>query len=413
MKTNQTDDRQTRLRERALQQIKADVTTECQAIRERQDYLPQLEPFLQRLEQTQHPLDVADSDTDSLVISLCVQAPLELIHAAGLRPVKLSCGSFAAAGVAQHRLPALTCPMIKSIAGILESHQDRDIDPMFLIIPTTCDWVVKFPQLCGIDLDQLFYLELPHLRESEKAACHWLEACFDLKDTLEAKTGRRMKAATLRKSIQTFNHGWTLLNQLIEQRKQGRLAASLFMIVTQAFGLERIETWCDNGQTLLESITDRDVTSVRPRVYLTGSPLSFPNFKLLHLIEEAGMQVCADDLCSSERIFPGGVCYDDPSEHGLMKALAQRYHRACTCPTFADNDRRINKLLHTLNQRHIAAVVIHVLKGCHPYDIESKTLEKRLKQEGIKCITIETDYVEEDRQNLLTRLEAFRSTLGE
>ena len=91
--------------------------------------------------------------------------------------------------------------------------------------------------------------------------------------------------------------------------------------------------------------------------------------------------------------------------------MAGTYHQGCLCPVFADNDRRINNILNQRREAAFDGVVSHVLKGCHPYDLESFSLEEPLKAQGLKFIRLETDYTQEDRQNLLTRLEAYRGTI--
>jgi benzoyl-CoA reductase/2-hydroxyglutaryl-CoA dehydratase subunit BcrC/BadD/HgdB len=100
----------------------------------------------------------------------------------------------------------------------------------------------------------------------------------------------------------------------------------------------------------------------------------------------------------------------DSSEYGLVSSLAERYHEGCICPTFANNDRRVNNIL--ANAKEYEGVLFHVLKGCHPYDLESYSIEEKLKQQGLKFLRLETDYTAEDSRSLLVRLEAFRQTLG-
>ena len=56
-------------------------------------------------------------------------------------------------------------------------------------------------------------------------------------------------------------------------------------------------------------------------------------------------------------------------------------------------------------------MIFHVLKGCHPYDMESCLLEAPIKAKGLKFLRLETDYTAEDSRNLLTRIEAFQQTL--
>jgi benzoyl-CoA reductase/2-hydroxyglutaryl-CoA dehydratase subunit BcrC/BadD/HgdB len=144
---------------------------------------------------------------------------------------------------------------------------------------------------------------------------------------------------------------------------------------------------------------------------LVLTPIVFPNFKIPRLIEEAGLRVAMDDLCSSERVLPGPTHLAEDTKDGVTKALAQRYHLGCLCPTFADDDRRINGIVSPERLKIIRGVVFHLLKGCHPFDLESMVLEKKIKESGLKFIRIETDYTKEDGPTILTRLEAFRATL--
>jgi benzoyl-CoA reductase/2-hydroxyglutaryl-CoA dehydratase subunit BcrC/BadD/HgdB len=178
----------------------------------------------------------------------------------------------------------------------------------------------------------------------------------------------------------------------------------------QAFMLDNVESWTDRVETLLGNY-HRPRTEVLADVFLAGSPILFPNFKLLELIEEAGMFIAADELCTSERNLTSVPVYDDLSEYGLLKALSERSMLSCHCPTFTDNRRREKNILDTMRTQGMSGVIFHVLKGCHPYDIESFAFEKSVRERGFHFLKIETDYSQEDRQAILTRLEAFRGTL--
>ena len=123
------------------------------------------------------------------------------------------------------------------------------------------------------------------------------------------------------------------------------------------------------------------------------------------------MFIAADELCTSERNLVSTTVYDELSEYGLLKALAEKYQLSCSCPTFADNDRRLKNILSIMRDYNIKGIVYHLLKGCHPYDIESFHFEKVFKENGFHFMKIETDYSKEDRENILCRLEAFRETL--
>ena len=202
------------------------------------------------------------------------------------------------------------------------------------------------------------------------------------------------------------------LEGLFEAKRGGRVSASAAQAVCNSFFLDAPETWTERLSAALPALRGRAPEGARPKVFLAGSPAFFPNLKILALMEEAGLSAAYDDLCSSERLLPGPIPVDDPSEPALIKAMAQRYHQGCLCPTFSDNDRRVNSILSPANKGRFKGVVYHVLKGCHPFDLESLSLEAKIKEAGLKFLRVETDYGPEDSQNILTRLEAFRASLG-
>jgi benzoyl-CoA reductase/2-hydroxyglutaryl-CoA dehydratase subunit BcrC/BadD/HgdB len=397
-------------RQRRLKKVRQAVKTEFEEARrqlqQRADYLPLWDYFLDLLMRPLEPGRLQSAVDRPLVEHLCNQAPYELFHAMGVHPLRLGSGCFAAGRLAADRLPVLVCPMLKATLGM---ERIRGTSPASAprVVPTTCDWVVKFPQMTAATAPETRFLELPHLRQSEKGQRRWLEEIYGLVRWLERQTGRKLKRRTLRASVAIFMQAWEALGQLIELRRKGLVAGVWFLVVANSFMLDSIESWTAKVRQVLDTVAAHGAVAAGKGVFLAGSPIVFPHFKLLQLIEAAGMTVCADDLCTSERIWPGAVCYDDTSIYGLLRALAERYHKACICPTFADNERRVNGILNTLRAHDIRGVVFHLLKGCHPFDIESFDLEKTLKERGYSFLKIETDYGPEDSRNIMTRLEAF------
>lgn len=396
-----------RLKSRTNTLLQKEVEDEISLIRNRADYTEDLEPFIQTLGKTLFLNIFIEQATKDVILTPCIQAPLELFHAAGVQPFRLACGSFAARNMAPLHLPALTCPMIKSMSGLLEMNPVSGV-PM--VIPTTCDWVVKFSELTGLyDTADIHFMELPHLREEERSAKRWHNEIKIFKDWLEKTTGHRIPPSALLNSINSHARAFELYTRLILLRRCQTIPSLHFALITNALPYQDVDIWMRAIETYILKIQEPESKTVP--VFLTGSPIAFPNYKMLTLIENAGMSVTADDICTMERTFQGATPYRDTSEFSLLKALADRYHKACSCPTFADNHRRLNTMIHTLEQYEIKGVIFHVLKGCHPYDMEAGILEIQLKKRGIRFLKIETDYVKEDEQNIVTRLEAFKRTL--
>jgi benzoyl-CoA reductase/2-hydroxyglutaryl-CoA dehydratase subunit BcrC/BadD/HgdB len=400
--------RQQRLLQKVRREARQEFASAHSALRQRADYHPVWDYFLNLLMRSANPGLLRESIGRPLVEHLCNQAPYELFHAMGVHPIRLGSGCYSVGRLSASCFPVLMCPMLKATVGMMQLDDDRQSSGTTpRVVPTTCDWVVKFPEMTAGSSESCCFIELPHLREGEKAQERWLEEIYDLVRFMENRTGHRLKRRALLASVEIFTRAWQALGRLVDHRRKGGIAAVWFTAVVNSFMLDSVEAWTDHVLEVLGTFESHSPATAGKGIFLAGSPIIFPNFKMLNLIEAAGMQIYADDLCTSERIWPGAVRFEDTSYHGLLRALAERYHRGCICPTFADNERRINSILHTLRRHPVAGVIHHVLKGCHPFDIESFGLEDRLKQEGYTFLKIETDYVLEDSQNILTRLEAF------
>lgn len=145
----------------------------------------------------------------------------------------------------------------------------------------------------------------------------------------------------------------------------------------------------------------------QPRILLTGSPVAFPNIKIPLLIEEMGGMLAADETCFGERGIYDPPVVTDESFDGMLRALANRYTRPCTCPVFVDNRQRIYRIKQMIKEHKAEGVIYHVLRGCLVYDYEYQMIEDELGNMGIPVIRVESDYNEEDVEQLRIRIEAF------
>ena len=406
-------DRQIRLQQKAIEKACLQDNKVLNALRTRKDFTSELAYFTDILEKGSDSESMGARVEKPLMALLCIQVPPELLYAFGLHPLKIFSGSYALAQLVASGLPALTCPMLRSALGAMQTLGNQQHLKGW-ILPTTCDWVVKFPEmlaLYGVNQPQnLHWLELPHIKDSEHGQKRWLEEIYALKDFLSKLTGIKLKRKSLLNAVNVYQKAHDAFMGLIELRRLGKVPPIWFTIISNAFWMDTPENWT---LALIKTLPafEQNTAITNGRVFLAGSPVFFPNYKILKLADEAGLYIAADDLCSGERIFPGTVAFSDTSEFGFLSALAERYHQGCLCPTFAGNDRRINNILRPAQKTYFNGVVFQILKGCHPYDLESFTLEKALKKAGLKFVKLETDYTAEDSQNLMTRLEAFGQNL--
>lgn len=185
------------------------------------------------------------------------------------------------------------------------------------------------------------------------------------------------------------------------------------MAVMNALSVMPIEEWTTALKYLNDELEERlqqEFTITRkklPKLLLTGSPIAFPNIKLPLLIEETGGALVADETCMGERFLYDPLAVWDQSFDGYMRAMATRSIRPCTCPTFWDSSTRIYRLKQMVKENQVEGIVYHVLRGCLVYDFEYQLIEEEMEKLGIPIIRVETDYNEEDIEQLRIRIEAF------
>ncbi|MDR0549400.1 MAG: 2-hydroxyacyl-CoA dehydratase family protein [Deltaproteobacteria bacterium] len=401
-------DRLSRLLLKAKAKALAEENETLAWFRRRPDYRPEFEYFLNIVGQGDLAA-IADRAGRPVIALLCNQSPLELIVAAGFQPVKIASGSLAETSFSGFGWPALTCPVVKGLLTRLAFKSSSRSVP--IVAPATCDWVAKFGEMARFALPappSVAYLDLPRFKQDPFSQKKWLSEVYKLKNYLEDLRGGPITRANLLAAIADLNAAYAAFLSLKAARLKGQLSLSWFLLIVGSFFGDTPRRWAENARRLTFKSNGSNSLA---KVFLAGSPIFFPNFKLPALMEEAGLTTVADDLCSSERIFPPGQVLEDSSLPGLLASLAGRYHQGCLCPTFGDNDRRINNILGQKNEAGFTGVVFTVLKGCHPYDLESSLLEPALKERNLRFLRLETDYAAEDRQNLLTRLEAFGQSL--
>lgn len=77
-----------------------------------------------------------------------------------------------------------------------------------------------------------------------------------------------------------------------------------------------------------------------------------------------------------------------------------------------DSDRRIDDIVRLAREYHVDGVIDANLKFCTLYDTEKSAVAKALEAEGVPCLGLETDYTDNDAEQLRTRIEAFVEMLG-
>ena len=85
---------------------------------------------------------------------------------------------------------------------------------------------------------------------------------------------------------------------------------------------------------------------------------------------------------------------------------------AIHCACFTPNKERIEDIKRLVKEYKADGVIDVNLKFCNIYDVEGFFVERELKNSGIPVLGIETDYTDQDAEQLKTRIGAFIEMLG-
>ncbi|MDO4797132.1 MAG: 2-hydroxyacyl-CoA dehydratase family protein [Coriobacteriales bacterium] len=358
--------------------------------------------------------DVRRPQGTKTVGTYCVQVPHELVYAAGAQPVKLCSGHYTAFSIGDDVVARDACPLVKAIAGFkhmgtLPVYENCSL----MVVPTTCDCKKKIAGLLQ-EMCPVHILPIPANKEDEDVE-RFVEELYGLAHAISRVTGRAITCESLSDAVNRTGYAQRELSRFLNIKRHtiNALYGTHAMVAMNAASYLDADAWAHAMCSLNDALERRARTNERvthkdlPRIMITGSPIVFPNLKIPLLIEETGGIVVADETCMGQRGMSDPVVPTDSSFDGLMRALAIRALRPCPCPTFANNEQRLYRLRQMIRDLHVEGVVYHVLRGCLVYDYEYRLVEEELERLGIPVIRLESDYTDQDVEQLRIRTEAF------
>lgn len=373
-------------------------------------------PFFDVLENTYVKLaDIQKPEDMKSVGTLCVMVPAELVYAAGAMPVRLCSGSYTAYSIGDDYIPRDACPLVKAVMGFGKIKALPAFDNCSLLVaPVTCDCKKKLAGMIDTVKDTI-PLHIPPLKKDDADTEVFLKELYRLIPLLEKETGKRVTAKSLAEGINMVGNAQYEMSEFLKYRRltPALMSGTQVMSVMNAYAYMPVNMWAEQMHRLNEELKLRLMQGHfvsrknQPRILVTGSPIVFPNIKVPLLIEEMGGVLAADETCMGERGLYDPVSVIDASFDGMMRSLASRYTKPCTCPVFVDNSQRIYRIKQMIKDNKIQGVIYHVLRGCLVYDYEYQLMEEAMGKMDIPIIRVESDYNEEDVEQLRIRIEAF------
>ena len=353
----------------------------------------------------------------TVIGTFCLYVPEEIIRALGGVAVGLCAGAEWAYDQVEQVLPRNTCALIKSFMGFKMGRVCPYVESADLVIgETTCDGKKKAYELFG-ELAPTYVMELPQMKRPQDTSL-WRGELDRLVAELEKVTGRTLTFEALRQATKEVNDKRRALRRLNAARaaSPAPISGKDALLAVQVAFYDDVPRFTQMVNKIADELEARVAVGSgvapadAPRVLITGSPMSVPNWKVHDLVEKAGGVVVAEELCTGSRYYERLVAEDATSVSGLLDDIAAKY-LDINCACFTPNPGRIDDVLRLADEHKADGILHYALQFCGPYQIEATTVERAAREAGIPILRVDTDYSMEDAGQLGTRVEAFLEML--
>jgi len=336
---------------------------------------------------------------------LCTYVPEELIHAAGLTPIRiLPFGP--EASLAGAHLQSYTCFLAQSCLHQALSGSLAFLEGVFFA--HTCDTMQGLADIWKEAFPKVFteVVLTPTVLRSAGVVDYLMAELKRLASALEGRFEVDITEERLEESVGVYRRLRSLMAALNERRHL--LSASDYFYAINAGMLMPKEEYIEDVEALLREL-ESEIPEPRQgvRILLLGSTLDDPN--LLELLEKAGGLVVADDFCNGSRYFETPVCEGASPLEAIARRMLER--PPCPCKYLAPDASR-KRLLDLVERYHIQGVIFIRQKFCDPHAWEYPALTEALGRIKVPYLLIETERPGAPGP-AVTRLQAFIEMLEE
>jgi bcr-type benzoyl-CoA reductase subunit C len=341
---------------------------------------------------------------------LCTYVPEEIIHAAGILPIRI-------VGYLQEReledgnayLYINNCSFSRSCfqMGITGEYDFLD----GVVGGSTCDGSRRLFDLWRYYIGTPFHHVLTVPRKfTEKAHGLFHHEVEQFKTHLEASMGARIEDEQLLKSIEVYNEFRRLMHELYDLRKRDNppiSGAETMEVLNASFRMpkELFNGWVKEllGELSASGRSHRG----RARIMLIGSVLTNPAF--IKSIEDQGGLVVTDELCTSTRYWGDPVVLD--GARSPLEAISRRYLGNFPCARMFPSEERFRRIEEYATGFKVDGVISQNVRYCVPYCHDLPLLTERLKEKGIPTLALDVEYGTSGSGQIVTRVQAFMEML--
>lgn len=346
-----------------------------------------------------------------VVGTLCSNIPEEILHSAGLLPVRVRAPGLQDTSSADARLHQINCSYTRSV---LELFMNGKLDFMDgLIVTNTCDHHLR---LAGELMEKpnfpVHCFQMYHTR-SDSAKEWFIMEINRMINYIKKSFDVNISENDLNHSIDVYNRTrrlMSIVNKLREKDPPALSGTEYMKIVITGMTVPR-ERFNGSLEELISAFDrGKPAGPQKPRVMVIGGACD--SYEFINTIESSGAWVVADGLCFGIRHYNGLI---DRDSKDPIKAIADRYFNRAACPAVMDAfDYSHQILLNSIKNNGIQGVIGARLKYCDHWAGACKMMRDALKDNTkIPLLELEREYGTTGSGQISTRLQAFFEMLAD
>lgn len=353
------------------------------------------------------------ADGKKVAGTICCHIPEEIIHAAGILPVRLKATGVKDDSKATLWMTPFSCSFARAC---LEQVIDGNYDCIDTLIGSNGCLMAQrvYDNVKGIDSETGKFVPIqftsPRIKGDNQIK-FYIQESKDLIAALEKLTGNEITEEKLQASIALYNETRRLIKQLYTLRKEKNpvvSGAEVLKWILSSTAMPKEEFNKELTAFLEECKTREPINDIRARIMIVGSELDDPAY--IELIENQGCLVVTDSMCFGTRYLWEEVPTDKPA----LEALAECYLNRPSCSRMMDVHHDLSDFIVQMAKEYNADGIINVIvKNCVPCGSESLFLTDKAKENDIPMLTIEREEITTNAGQVAIRVGAFVEMIEE
>lgn len=355
-----------------------------------------------------HQINEAKNNGEKIIGCVPYFAPVELVHAAGMRPIEIWGGGTQTSAAGSY-YPAFYCSVLFTL---MENALDGKYDNLSgVIIPTTCDglrnleenWKFALPDSIVMDFVQ------PAARDTRESRDYMVGQLKYLAKNLEKISGKKITERAIRNSINLYNRQRKIMRDFSEISADHAdvITPKIRKAIFAAARTMPVEQHIDMVSRINNELNKRPPYIFSGiKIILTG--ILVDSDFILNEFSKNDIAIVGDLTISESIRFNTDV----PGRIDPFISLAEYWKNIEGASVALDPSKKRGLLLRNLvEQRKADGIIACVVKFCEEEEFDIPVLTKIFAKQKIPFLVLEVESQDSPNEQISTRIEAFAEML--